>query len=285
VAGDKIPFTKLHGLGNDFVLIDARADSRLAGIAAAGSRRVVAALADRKTGVGFDQLLVLRPAEHGVHARLDILNADGSRAEMCGNGLRAAALYLWMGGGLTDDRLILETDAGDRSARLLGPRGPSPLIECDMGVPRVLATPAALKKGVKLGSRTAHPVCVNVGNPHAVVFAYPSRDADLVIWGSKLETHRAFPRRTNAEFVRVRDAHVIEVKVWERGVGITQACGTGAVAAATAAIAKGLARSPVEVRFPGGEAEVRWDGPRQAAYLRGHAREVFRGVWNAPESD
>jgi len=271
-----LAFTKLHGLGNDFVLIDARGDAD-EGL----TKPVIKAIADRKRGVGFDQLLVLRPSPR-VHAVLDIFNADGSRAEMCGNGLRAAALHLWTRGGVSDHELILETDAGDRRSRALGPLTGDPagaLIECEMGVPRIHAAPKALARGVRLGGRARHPVCVNVGNPHAVIFASPRNGAELRAWGPLVETHRAFPRRTNVEFVKAQDKHVIGVQVWERGVGVTEACGTGAVAAACAAIHEGLAESPVEVRFSGGAAEVRWDGPGQPAFLRGHASEVFAGTW------
>jgi diaminopimelate epimerase len=268
-----IPFTKLHGLGNDFVLIDSR-ENRVP-----LNRELVRAIADRKRGVGFDQLLVLEPSSR-VHATLDIYNADGSKAEMCGNGLRAAVLYLWTRGRVADHELILETAAGDRRARALGPlNDPDRSIECEMGVPHLKAPPAALKKGVKLGTKTHHPIVVNVGNPHAVVFAFPRNSAELAKWGSLIENHRAFPKRTNAEFVRVRDRHTIEVQVWERGVGITEACGTGAVAAAVAAIQQRVVQSPVEVRFPGGAAEVVWTGGKTPAFLRGHAAEVFAGTF------
>lgn len=291
-----IPFTKLHGLGNDFVLIDLRDD--VTGVLRKRlTQPLIRAIADRKRGVGFDQLLVLRASLRG-HAALEIYNADGSVAEMCGNGLRAAVLFLWKRGAL-DQELIIETAAGDRRARLLMPlpasvgrihrvtrrairrasAGDAPLIECDMGVPKILATPQALKRGIRLGGKTRHPVCVSVGNPHAVMFAYPQAARDLAKWGSTVETHKAFPRRTNVEFVRVKNSQVIEVQVWERGVGVTEACGTGAVAAAVAAIHEGLVRTPVEVRFSGGQAEVRWTGPGQPAFLTGRAQEVFAGVW------
>lgn len=267
-----IPFTKLHGLGNDFVLIDARAS----GIKL--SKQLVCAIADRKRGVGYDQLLLLKPSAR-VHAILEIFNSDGSKAEMCGNGLRAAALYLWKRGGLSDAQLVIETDAGDRRARRMGPIEETELIECEMGVPKVQAKHPKLPRGIRLGAKTHHPVCVNVGNPHAVVFQHVANDRDLAKWGSLIENHKAFPKRTNAEFVRVRDKHIIEVKVWERGVGITEACGTGAVASACAAISRGLVQSPVEVRFPGGQAEVAWNGPGTQAMLRGPAHEVYSGVW------
>lgn len=279
----EIPFTKLHGLGNDFVLIDARTGAPGEAFAKLPAK-TVRAIADRKRGVGFDQLLILRPSAR-VHAILDIVNADASMAEMCGNGLRAAALYLWTRGGIADHELVIETKAGDRRARALGPLDEEDrVIECEMGVPR-FHQPLKLKRGIVLGRKNEKLVCVNVGNPHAVAFKFPKNERDLVAWGRLVENHRAFPRRTNAEFVRVVDRHIIEVQVWERGVGITEACGTGAVAAACAAIRSGLAASPVEVRFPGGQAEVSWEGANRPAFLRGHAHEVFSGAWTGLSSD
>lgn len=273
-----IPFTKLHGLGNDFVLVDARGGaSHLVKLL---TKPVITAIADRKRGAGFDQLLLLRTSPR-VHAVLDIYNADGSMAEMCGNGLRAAALFMWTRGAASDNELVIETAAGDRLARKLGPLSEDGSIECEMGVPKIKKTPSALMRGVRLATKTTHPVIVDVGNPHAVVLTVmPKNQAELTKWGSLLENHKAFPRRTNVEFVKRTNAHAIDVQVWERGVGITEACGTGAVAAACAAISQGLVQSPVEVRFPGGAAEVRWDGKKKPAFLRGHAVEVFSGVFN-----
>lgn len=250
------------------------------------TKPVVQAIGDRKRGVGYDQLLLLRTSAR-VHAILDIYNCDGSMAEMCGNGLRAAALFLWTRGGVKDANLVIETAAGDRQARRLGPQtsdGSEGSIECEMGVPKIKRLPKAIERGVKFkgsGSMKAFkPVCVDVGNPHAVFFTMARNERQLTAWGSMVETHKAFPKRTNVEFIKKRDSHTIDVKVWERGVGITEACGTGAVASACAAIHEGLVASPVEVRFPGGAAEVRWDGIGQPAYLRGHAAEVFSGTWN-----
>ena len=299
-SGGLVPFVKLHGLGNDFVLFDFREGSALAPVPlpqlkAAHFRQI----ADRKRSVGFDQLLVLSSSSR-VHAQLEIFNADGSVAEMCGNGLRAAALYLWSEGndsGIFHDLiLMIDTKAGDRQARLLGPLEPKinldekpdgAWIETEMGRPHWPRTPASLARGVALKHRTAKakpvvgqqlvPILVNVGNPHAVFFLEKLPDSErLTVWGSQVENHRAFPRRTNVEFARVINAHQVEAKVWERGVGITEACGTGGVAVAVAAIRAGLCQSPVEVGFPGGTVEVVWDG-HGSAFLRGHACESFRG--------
>jgi len=269
-------FFKLHGLGNDFVLVDEREEPLLS--SHPKRKQIICEIADRKRGVGFDQLLVLK-ASARVHAILDIYNADGSMAEMCGNGLRAAALYLWHRAKEEAPELVMETAAGDRKAHRLDPVDTDMFIECEMGVPQVKHLPDALKRGVKLGKKVFKPTIVNVGNPHAVVFATPKNKEQLAEWGSLLENHRAFPKRTNVEFVKVRDRHCIEVQVWERGVGITEACGTGAVASAIAAIAQGECESPVEVRFPGGVAEVTWKQGKTPAFLRGHAAEVYDGRW------
>lgn len=317
-----LAIAKLHGLGNDFVLIDSRRSARrqIPTLTPALCR----AIANRKTGVGFDQLLVLRDARNkkvqatadrrhaGPHtdAALDILNADGSVAEMCGNGLRAAALYIWIersrsGSAVPPsaiEPLLIDTCAGPRMAR---PRSRiaadthTAVIECEMGVPVFIcgagrfarseiarseafgfaakSARAIEKEGLSVAGKTFNPVCVDVGNPHAVNFVYPQKEADLTKWGSAIERHRFFPNRTNVEFARVRGRHALDVKVWERGVGTTEACGTGAVASAVAAIVNGSAQSPVKVRFPGGEALVEWQGTGASAYLTGPATLVFTG--------
>ncbi|MEW6057310.1 MAG: diaminopimelate epimerase [Bdellovibrionota bacterium] len=271
-----IPFTKLHGLGNDFVLIDLR-EQKLS-----LTSSTIRAIADRKRGVGFDQLLVLKRSSR-VHAELEIFNADASLAEMCGNGLRAAAFYLWTQGKLrSHETLTLETAAGDRQSRAvkkIHPNDTEAEIECEMGVPKIKTIPRLLKRGIKLGTKTHHPVLVDVGNPHAVFFTWPKNQAQLEQWGSLVENHRAFPKRTNVEFVRAVSPRAIEVQVWERGVGITEACGTGAVAATCATLSQGKGVGPMEVRFTGGRASVRWEGAQQAAFLQGYAARVFCGEW------
>ncbi len=277
------PFFKLNGLGNDFVLIDHR--RKALGPALTKSR--IRHLGDRKRGVGFDQLLVLEKSPR-AQARLHIYNTDGTRAEMCGNGLRAAALHLWTEGGVDPRReLLIHTDAGLLRCR---PRGPlsKGMIETEMGIPHFPSAPRTPWVPTVLGAR---PVLVNVGNPHAVYWLTPPQvgvhggglaaltaatRAWLTRHGSAVENHRAFPRRTNVEFARVRSPNRIDAYVWERGVGLTEACGTGAVAVACAALREGLCSGTVSVGFPGGTVSVRWQ-PGESAFLTGKVEFSFSG--------
>lgn len=277
-----LSFEKLHGLGNDFVLVDFVTGDPGASESAL-TKEVIQAIADRKRGVGFDQLLVLAESAR-LQARLHIYNADGSKAEMCGNGLRAAALHLWRVKPSLPPQLVFQTDAGDRSAQLLGPVDGG-LIETEMGAPRFPKAHKSIGTGFTLAPLRGRvkPVLVNVGNPHAVFFVrLPVGKGAVTPWvarhGAVIEIHKAFPRRTNVEFAQVLSRHQVRAFVWERGVGLTEACGTGAVAVACAAIREGLCESPVEVLFPGGAVEVRWDG-EGSAFLRGHAAHAFSAQW------
>lgn len=268
-----LSFTKCHGLGNDFVLIDQRKQKRPQLL----SRAQMRLISDRKRGVGFDQLLILRRSSNKkIDAKLLIYNADGSLAEMCGNGLRAAANHLWWTGEKKIE-IQFETTAGLRSARLIQKAltaESESVIETEMGTPLLSAIPKKLRF-----DKNHAPVIVNVGNPHIVYFRKKLLTAaKLTQEGSSIECHDAFPQRINVEFAVVRSAHAVDAQVWERGVGITEACGTGGVAVAVAAIEKGLCRSPVTVRFPGGKIQVRWNGQESAAFLTGTAAQSFEGV-------
>lgn len=263
-----LPFVKLQGFGNDFVLLDS-----MRGPFPRLNRSLIQAIGDRKTGVGFDQLLMLKKHKK-AHALLEIFNTDGSRAEMCGNGLRAAALYLWNQPGFQKVPVLrVQTDNGLLQARLvrwLDASRKSAQIECEMGQFKVLPTPKLLHVGVA-------PVVVNVGNPHAV-FVLPqsvSLSATLVhAVGPKVETHKAFPQRTNVEFIQIQGKSTLKAMVWERGVGWTEACGSGAVACA---VASGLKSKAIKVCFPGGTATVMLNRKTHKALLIGQATWVFSG--------
>ncbi len=286
-----ISFEKLHGLGNDFVLIDARRQKPHPLPLA-----VVKAIGDRKRGVGFDQLLLLTSMPHSKTIRLKIYNTDGSLAEMCGNGLRAAALHVWQLWSTipkTRDTLNFLTDAGPRLARLMGSINDKDgvSIETEMGVPKILPTPAALLKDKKAlpPSLLALPIVVNVGNPHVVLFLKkPISAGEAARWGCMIESHKSFPKRTNVEFCYIdakkstsTHARVI-TRVYERGVGLTEACGTGAVAVAAALVNSGInvRGNAVDVEFPGGTVCVEWNGTsRDQARLTGVAHHSFSGQW------
>lgn len=248
-----IEFTKMHGLGNDFVMFDGTSRPHL-------TPDSIVRLCDRRLGVGADGVIIVTPvAERSI--RMEYWNADGSPSEMCGNGLRCAAWYGYQKEWVSEESFLVETARGPLEARILGER----LVRVDVGE-------------VTLGREFAvHGVAVataSVGNPHAVIDVVEVRTAPVKELGSRLETDPTFPEGTNVEFMAVTDAG-IELRVWERGVGETLACGSGAAAAAAVAIAQGRATSPVTVLLPGGQLIVDVAGGR--AHLTGPVEVVFTG--------
>ncbi len=238
-------FHKMHGLGNDFVLIDARE----APVAMTAAR--ARAIADRRTGIGFDQLILIEPSET-ADAKLRFFNADGSEVGACGNGTRAAALFI--GGDAT-----LETDGGLLLASTEGG-----LASVNMGQPRFdwdaipLAYPMDTR-ALPLGwGELENPAAVNVGNPHAIFFVPDTDAVPLDDFGGDIEHDPVFPERVNVNVASIASPTHIRLRVWERGVGLTRACGTGACATAVAAIRARLVQSPVTVSQPGGDLTIDW---------------------------
>jgi diaminopimelate epimerase len=272
-AHQPLRFEKYEGLGNDFVVVDAADDALL-------SPEAAARLCDRRFGVGADGVLLVLPARSsGAVARMRVINADGSIPEMCGNGLRCVALHLARGAvagarapssQAGELELRVETDAGERLCRLEA-TGDDAMVTVDMGTVRVLGD-----RALRVEGRSVVVVAADAGNPHVVLLGDFSR-TDAEHLGPRIATHADFPRGTNVEFARV-GADGIDLVVWERGVGITLACGTGACATAAVACAKGLAPigQPVTVRLPGGALQVTI-GEGGRATMRGPARHVFSG--------
>lgn len=268
----EVAFVKMHGLGNDFVVVDARRQPRPL---AAGQVRAVA---DRRAGVGCDQLIVIEPpAGAGADAFMRIFNADGGEVEACGNAARCIAAMLMREAGT--GAVVLDTGAGRLHCRFAG----EGLVSVDMGEVRrnwqeiPLAGPAdTLHLPLTLGP-LSDPVAVNVGNPHCV-FVVPDAEAvALDVLGPRIEHHALFPQRTNVEVAQVLDAQTVRMRVWERGVGITRACGTGACAAAAATHARGLTGPAVTVRLDGGDLHIAIDA-RGHALMTGPAAVSFRGL-------
>jgi diaminopimelate epimerase len=258
-------FEKYEGLGNDFVVVDAANEEDVTSDLARN-------LCDRRRGVGGDGVLVILPASvDGADARMRVINADGSIAEMCGNGLRCAALHLAIRRGLARGELAIQSDAGVRRCAFER-SGDEAVVVADMGVVRVLGDVT-----VDAGGERVSLTRVDAGNPHAVSFRDITRD-DFERLGPGLSVAPLFERGTNVEFARLAQ-DVLDVLVWERGAGATLACGTGACAAVAAARVKGVvaADGPVVVRLPGGDLEVRYDRATERATLRGPARRVFAG--------
>ena len=273
-----LPFTKMHGAGNDFVLIDGR-DGLAADLGTLAAR-----LADRHFGVGCDQLLVVRDGKRARYA-MEIWNADGSRAEMCGNGIRCFAKWLYERGELGTEREAIETLGGPRWVEVTDADGEL-RIAAGMGVPSfdpasLPMTPGEPVANVTTLQANGHAIevtGVSVGNPHAVAFMDDVETFPLTTVGPLVEYHAAFPERTNFEIVGVSAPGELNVRVWERGAGATLACGTGAAAAAAAAIAAGrIEPGQVALQMPGGWLGVTWDGQESELTLHGPAATVFTG--------
>lgn len=272
-----IPFVKMNGLGNDFVIIDARAEPVRLTAAAAGQ------IANRKTGAGCDQVIVLEPSQ-SADVFMRILNADGSEVSACGNASRCVAALLHPGLGRT--RISIETRAGILDA-LAGEDG---LVTVDMGAPRFawdeipLAHPASDTRAIGLtfalpdGRVLAEPSVVNVGNPHCIFWVADADSYYLAAFGAELEHHPLFPERANISLAEIIDDRTIELRVWERGTGITRACGTAACAAAVAAARTGRTGRTVEVRLPGGSLRIDWRAGDSHILMTGPAEFEFEGV-------
>lgn len=271
----KLRFTKMHGLGNDFVVIDAtRAPVEL-------TPARVRAIADRHFGVGCDQLLVVEPASQpGVDFRYRIFNADGGEVEQCGNGARCFVRFVH-DKGLSDRREIrVETRSGVIAPRLRE----DGLVTVDMGVPELaparipfLSDSDAVVQPLPVGEVTVAITAVSMGNPHAVQVVADVDAAPVVEQGALIERHQRFPARVNAGFMQVLEPHRVRLRVFERGAGETLACGTGACAAVVAGMLRGLLESPVRVETRGGELEIAWAGPDTPVLMTGPAVSVFEG--------
>jgi diaminopimelate epimerase len=269
-------FAKLHGTANDFIYVDARAG--FPGDPAAAARR----LCDRRRGIGADGLILLLPSNE-ADGRMVIYNSDGSRAEMCGNGIRGLAKFVHERGLIGKNPLAVETDAGVKTLSLHLDGGRVARVTVDMGMPEwrgreipVDADGEVLDRPLVVDGRTWSVTCVSMGNPHCVVFVDDVAGLPLETIGPRFEQHPFFPRRVNTEFVRVEDRRRLTMRVWERGAGETMACGTGACAVAVAAARTGRSERQVTVTLPGGPLEIDWR-PDDRVLMTGDAVAVFEG--------
>jgi diaminopimelate epimerase len=276
----KIRFTKMHGLGNDFVVLDAIHQSF---VPTAAQARF---LADRHFGVGCDQILIVEePSQPGIDFRYRIFNADGGEVEQCGNGARCFVRFVH-DHGLTDKPEIqVETRAGIIAPRL----EPNGQVTVNMGVPRFAPAEIpfesdsdAVVQFLEVGDRAIEITAVSMGNPHAVQLVCNVDNAEVAKYGPLIESHPRFPKRVNAGFMQVMHRHAIKLRVYERGSGETLACGTGACAAVVAGIRRELLDSPVRVATRGGELTIAWAGPGTPVMMTGSAVRVFEGEIDIP---
>jgi len=271
----RLRFTKMHGLGNDFVLIDCRdktVSDELSAISDISKR-----LCHRHFGVGADQVLLLYPS-NVADFKMVIFNADGSEVEMCGNGIRCFAKYIWDRKLSDKEVLSVETAAG-----IIRPQRRGQMVKVDMGEPVLEGRliPVNLDGMVKdfpliIEDKEFKITAVSMGNPHAVIFVEDVDGFDVKRYGPRIENQGLFPRRINVEFVQVLDSERIRMRVWERGSGETMACGTGASAAGVAASLKGYTGRRVNVMLTGGELLIEWNEDNHV-YMTGPAVEVFEG--------
>jgi diaminopimelate epimerase len=271
----KVPFTKMHGIGNDFIVIDGRAGMPGKGDGELGSlsRR----LCDRRFGIGADQILILDNSER-ADFRMRIFNADGSEVEMCGNGIRCFAKYIWDRKLSGKDVLEIETAAG-----IIKPEKSGALVKVDMGTPVLdgRQIPVDLDGLIQdypltIEDKTFNITCVSMGNPHAVIFVDDVDGFDVKRYGPRIESHKLFPRKVNVEFAQVLDPQTVSMRVWERGAGETMACGTGASAVAVAANLKGMVQNKVTIKLLGGDLLIELDEGGHVS-MTGPAEEVFEG--------
>ncbi|AKG21119.1 diaminopimelate epimerase [Calothrix sp. 336/3] len=275
-----IEFTKYHGLGNDFILIDNRSSST-----PIVTPEQAIQLCDRHFGIGADGVIFALPGENGTDYTMRIFNSDGSEPEMCGNGIRCLAAFIaeLEGDNRTSDTYRIHTLAGVITPQLMG----DGQVKVDMGVPRLLAgeipttlTPEAEKvinQTLEVAGNTWQVTCVSMGNPHCITFVDDVAAISLENIGPQFEHHSVFPQRTNTEFIEVVRPDYVKMRVWERGAGITLACGTGACASLVAGVLTGKCQRAATVELPGGPLYIEWSEIDQRIYMTGPAEKVFAG--------
>lgn len=277
-------FTKMHGLGNDYVYVNCfeeKIDNPPA---------VARFVSDRHFGIGSDGLIMINPSKT-ADFEMEMYNADGSRSEMCGNGIRCVAKYVY-DYGLTDKTQIsVETLGGIKYLDLTVEDGKVSLVKVDMGKPELEADlipiiserEQVIDEPIEVDGKEYHMTGVSMGNPHAVIYVDDVKGLDLEKIGPKFENHERFPKRINTEFVHCIDRQTVEMRVWERGSGETLACGTGACAVAVSSILNNLTDTQVTVKLLGGDLQIEWDREKDRVFMTGPATVVFDGVIDITE--
>ena len=271
-------FTKMQGCGNDYVYVDCTKEL-IEHISETAIR-----VSDRHFGIGSDGLILIRPSDK-ADFMMDMYNQDGSGAQMCGNGIRCVAKYVY-DKGLTDkNKIKIETLSGIKELDLFVENGKVTFVTVNMGTP--ILEPAlipvisdlekVIRQPIVVGDATYEITCISVGNPHAIVFVEDTKVIPIEKLGPLFENHVIFPERVNTEFVHVIDRNTIDMRVWERGAGETLACGTGACASAVACILNGVTDNELTVRLLGGELQIRYDDQENVVFMTGPAIMVFDG--------
>ena len=274
-------FTKMQGLGNDYVYVNGF-EERIE-----NPSEMAVKVSNRNFGVGSDGLILINPSEK-ADFEMEMYNADGSRGEMCGNGIRCVAKYVY-DFKLTDkDVITVETLSGIKTLKLNVENGKvktvrvnmgAPILECDK-VPVKYDDEKMINKPVKVDGKTFNITCVSMGNPHAVTFINDTDNLEIEKIGPKFENNEIFPDKVNTEFIQIIDKKTVKMRVWERGSGETFACGTGACASVVASVLNRLTENKVTVKLLGGELEIEYNQDENTVYMTGPARVVFTGEYD-----
>lgn len=276
-----IEFTKWQGCGNDFVLVDDRSES------IKDPAELSRKMCDRHYGIGADGLIIIRPSDK-ADTRMRIYNTDGSEAEMCGNGIRCFARWVYELGLVPGEEFTVETGAGILVPKIIKENGRITGVRVDMGQPvldaekiptKGFGTGRVVDKTIEVLGETYHVTCVSMGNPHCVVLWDDLSTLDIEKLGPAFENHPAFPNRVNTEFVSVRDKNHVRMRVWERGAAVTMACGTGACATLTACVLNDRTERKAEIELDGGKLFIEWSENDNHIYMTGPAEEVYKGTY------
>lgn len=272
----------MHGAGNDYVYVNCFEEPYPSDVTDLAQK-----ISDRHRGVGGDGLILICPSDQ-ADARMRMFNADGSEAEMCGNGVRCVAKYVYDHGIAAKEQLKIETGAGILDLEVFTEQGKVIQVKVDMGepildglqIPTLWSENPVVAKALNIGTRSFNATCVSMGNPHCVIFV-PEISDDLVLGeGPNIENHENFPARVNVEFVEILSPTEMRQRTWERGSGETQACGTGASAVCVAGVLEGRTARKVTIHLLGGDLELEWNDSDNHVYMTGPAAEVFSGEWH-----
>jgi diaminopimelate epimerase len=274
-------FTKMQGAGNDYVYVNQFVETLPTDLPQLARR-----MSDRHFGVGADGLILIGPSDI-ADAKMTMFNADGSEAQMCGNGIRCCAKYIYEHDICRQPTLSLETGAGVLSLDLMIEHEQVPQVRVDMGepildgakIPTKWTDSPVLNRPLAVDGRTLEVTCVSMGNPHCVTFVHELNDDLVLRIGPKIEFHEMFPERVNVEFVQAVSANEVVQRTWERGSGETLACGTGASAVCVAGVLTGRTERALRIRLLGGELKLEWSEADNHVFMTGPAEEVFAGEW------
>lgn len=273
-------FTKMHGLGNDFIIVDGERELP------SNASQLAVSLCDRFFGIGADGLVYILPSTK-ANFRMRIINSDGSEAEQCGNAIRCVAKYVYEHGMVGSQEISIETiGAGVQKLQLNVKGGKVETVRVDMGepilqglqVPTMVDQDTVIQHPIEVDGQTFQFTAVSMGNPHCVIYVDDAVHFDLLKWGPKLEVHPMFPKKINVEFATVKSAQFVDMRVWERGAGPTLACGTGACATLVSSVLNGFTDRIATVSLKGGNLQIEWSEADNRLYMTGPAAEVYQGT-------